>query len=126
MTLIGTQPTLIQYALEGVIDLPKWNKYLPDDIDADDDGTLTEKEVEEKFKSYVKDAFEQLDKNGDKLITQDEFTNASINLDGINKIVDIALQSFPLKLWLGYGDRNQDGFLSEDDLVLPGFKSKIN
>lgn len=116
---------MLQYVLEGVIDLPKWNNYLPDDIDADNDGTLNEKEVEQKFKSYVKDAFDQLDKDSNKLITKDEFTNASINLDGVNKVVDIAFNSFPLKLWLAYGDRNQDGFISEDDLVLPENRVEI-
>ena len=111
---------MLQYVLEAVVGLPEWTRYLPDDIDVDQDGNLNEKEVELKFKSYVKDVFDQLDIDADKLVTQEEFRNASINLIGINKIIDIAMQSFPIKKFLRFGDRNQDGFIDEDDFLIPG------
>merc|ERR1712080_434196 len=99
--------------------LDKWNHYLPDDVDADHNGEVTKEEIQLKIKEYIKYVFDHLDKDTNNIISQLEFGNASIDMHIINKIVDIAFTSFPLKKFLGHGDRNQDGFISEDDLLLP-------
>ena len=101
--------------------LPQWNHYLPDDIDANNDGELSEEEVGEKIKSYMSEVFNQLDKDSNQVVIQDEVKNASLDVNFLNKIVDIAFKSFPVKTYLGHGDRNQDGFISEDDFYLAGF-----
>ena len=106
--------------LEALVDFPNWVLYFPDDFDVDKDGNLSEKEVELKFKTYVKDVFGQLDKDEDKLITREEFRNAGINNSLTDKIIDIVMQSYPVKTFLDFGDRNQDGFISEDDFLIPG------
>jgi len=121
----GNSPTVLQYVLEALVDLPSWSHYLPNHFDADKDGNLNEKEIEIKFKSYVRDVFGQLDKDGDKLITREEFRNAGINNSLTDKIIDIVMQSYPVKTFLDFGDRNQDGFISEDDFLIPENRDKL-
>ena len=105
--------------------LPQWSHYLPDDIDTNNDGELSEEEVGDKIKSYMSEVFNQLDKDSNQVVIQDEVKNASLDVNFLNKIIDIAFKSYPVKMYLGHGDRNQDGFISEDDFYLAGFYISI-
>ena len=104
----------------------QWRYFLPDDTDIDQDGNLSDLEVQHKFNSYMAQIFKLVDHNKDKSITEDEFRSFKIDIEQLaNTVVDIGLENFPAKPFFLAADGNGDGFYDEDDFYVPGKSQKI-
>jgi Ca2+-binding EF-hand superfamily protein len=85
------------------------------DIDKDQNGEISEKELEDVFMRYMDILFKIFDTNGDGLISQDEIRSPNIDLKDITKILDEAAKWAPVKQMIFQLDFNRDGFISEED-----------
>ena len=119
----GKEPSLGEYFLEAVdlLNRTQWRYFLPDDTDIDQDGNLSDLEVQYKFNSYMAQIFNLVDNNRDKSITEEELRSLKLDITQLtNSVVDIGLENFPLKPFFLAADGNGDGLYDEDDFYVPG------
>ena len=114
------QPTVIQLLMEAIIDNPRldWRDVLPDTTDNDNDGEISEREMEEKYNEYMNNVFNIFDLDGDGFVTAQELELMRIDMDGARSLVDMALESYPLKFYIRYVDQNENGFIDRTDFRL--------
>jgi len=118
-------PTMLQVLMEFLVDHPYWNNFVPDDTDLDNDGDISERELEAKFREYADDAFDIFDSDASGSVTRDELRAPRFSLASAKTILRRAVRAYPLKFWLKEADQNQNGFLDRTDFRLLGcgFKS---
>ena len=119
--ITGRDPSLEEYFLEAVdfMNRTQWRFFLPEDTDIDQDGTLSDLEVQHKFNIYVGELFKLLDDDKNNSITEEEFRSLNLNIAQLTKAVDIALENFPLRPFFLAADANGDGVYDENDFYIP-------
>lgn len=110
--------TWLQNLLEAVVNNPDWRRYIPDDTDTDDDGIISERELEHKFTTYMDTLFKMIDRDGDQSVSQEEIRSPRITLDHIKQIWELAFQSYPIKYYYQLMDANMNGFIDKPDFKL--------
>ena len=105
---------------EALVDNPEWRNYVAVDTDTDHNGDISEREVEEKFKTYIDVVFTILDNNTDGRLTQLEAESPRLSLAQVRRLIhqnvifSILLRTGPTTL----GHRR--GKLPSQDLVQRG------
>ena len=111
----------------------QWRFFLPEDTDIDQDGTLSDLEVQHKFNTYMGELFKLLDDDKDNYITEEEFRSLNLDIAQLTKAVDIVLENFPLRPFFLAADGNGDGFYDQNDFYksnpfqsMQGILSKVD
>jgi len=115
MFFIFTVPTVLQILTESLVDNPAWSNYVPDDTDQNQDGQLSEEEVEKIFREYWDAAAEILDKDNDGFITSDEIRSVELTLPNLELIWNLATETYPLKYWFKIQDIDGNGLIARED-----------
>jgi len=113
-------PTMLQAVMEFIVDNQEWKKFIPDTTDLNNDGIISEREFELKFKEYLDDFFNMFDQDEDESVTQEELRAPKFDLVAVKQIFGRALDAYPLKFWLNEADKNQNGFIDRVDFRLLG------
>jgi len=96
-----------------------WHSIFSDDMDSNNDGSISDEEILEKLKQGMKLIFTKVDKNNDQRITLDEASSVSLNfedtLELFNFYSDIFLRRYYYHLYQIL-DTNDDGFLSVQEV----------
>ena len=58
----------------------QWRYFLPEDTDIDQDGNLSDLEVQHKFNTYMGEVFNLMDHDKDNSITEEELRSFSFKL----------------------------------------------
>jgi len=117
----GNEPTLGEHFIEAVdlLNRTHWRFFLPESTDIDHDGKTSDLEIEHKFNSYLGELFKMIDHGKDNIITEEELRSLKLDIPELTKVIDIALENFPLKPILLAADANRDGFYDENDFYMP-------
>ena len=105
---------------EALVDNPEWKNYVAVDTDTDHNGDISEREVEEKFKTYIDVVFTILDNNTDGRLTQPEVESPRLSLAQVRQLWGIAAENYPLKNWFSQLDANGNGLIDRPDFRLLG------
>ena len=102
-----------------------WKYILTEDTDIDQDGDVSDDEIEKMFESYMEDLFNMMDQNKDKALTEQEVQSIRVHLPGLNKVIDAVFDNYPVKTMFFAADAyrqtgNRDGILDDSDFYLPG------
>ena len=88
------------------------------DTDTDNNGDISEREVEAKFKTYIDVVFAILDNNTDGRVTQPEVESPRLSLAEVRQLWGIAAENYPLKNWFSQLDANGNGQIDRPDFRL--------
>jgi len=115
-----SRSTVLQLLTEVLVDTNEtlWNQYVPDDTDQDQDGELSEREVEMKYHEYMDVVFVILDKDKNGAITREEIRGLQLDKTNLKDIWDLATVSYPLKYFYQIGDVNENRFIDREDFYL--------
>ena len=93
-----------------------WRSYLDWDADANEDGDISEEELENKYREYLNGVFDMIDIDGDESVTSEELQAPRFDLNGARMMFNIVLPDMFIRL-----DQNKDGVLSRDEQFLGEF-----
>ena len=82
-----SEPSLLSLLYEALVDNPEWRNYVAVDTDTDHNGDISEREVEEKFKTYIDVVFDILDNNTDGRVTQPEVESPRLSLAEVRRLI---------------------------------------
>ena len=91
---------MLQVLMEFLVDHPYWKNFVPDDTDLDNDGAISERELEAKFREYADAAFDIFDADASGSVTRDELRAPRFSLASAKTILRRAARAYPLKFWL--------------------------
>ena len=108
--------------LEGVASLnlnkTNWKSIMAEDTDIDQDGDVSDIELEHKFGIYMEELFKMMDQDNNNIVTETELESLRLDLPGSNKILDAIFENYPVKSTLLVADGNRDGVLDDNDIKL--------
>ena len=104
--------------MEFIVGNYDWNYFVPDDTDINNDGLISEREIELKFKEYMEDFLYIFDQDDNGSVTKEELRTPKLDLAVMNQILFRVMQTYPLKYWLKQADQNQNGFIDQIDFRL--------
>jgi len=118
--------------LENVLDSPyvsahnkNWRYSFSDNMDTDNNGVLSEEEIEQKLKRTMELVFKMLDKDNNGLINKVEVSSFAVDTDEVYELASNVLDFYPDRYyWVYYSfwrrtDQNKDGFLTLDEIEEP-------
>ena len=111
-----------------------WRYFFSEDMDIDNDGVLSDGEKRQKIETGMELFFRMLDKNNDAIVSKEEITSPSLDLEAAIELAFFFFDVPPCNLNVMYGsfrdrmfmygsglyhsfrDRNDDGFLNIQDI----------
>ena len=81
-----SESPLLSLLYEALVDNPEWRNYVAVDTDTDNNGDISEREVEEKFNTYIDIIFAILDNNTDGRVTQPEVESPRLSLAQVRRL----------------------------------------